>query len=90
MFSRFATHSLNACLHQQRYIDQASACAGKGAYATLLTYTQRLDLADITVALTSTSYLGMVGMVAYVRICSHPDMSFRHNWLAESGDERTL
>ena len=72
-------------VHQQRYIDQATALVGKGAAVTPLTYALRLDPDDTTPALSSANHLRMVGQVAYASFCTRPDLAFPHSWLAGGG-----
>ena len=68
----------------------ATAHVVKGAAVTPLTYALRLDADDTTPALSSADYLGMVGKVAYAGLCTRPDLSFPHSWLAGGGQKRTL
>ena len=82
------THRL--FIHQQRYVEQATAAVGGGSAVTPLTFCLRIDADDVTPAVPQTPYLSAVGKLSYASIGTRPDVTFALSWLAGGNNSRTL
>ena len=76
-------------IHQQRYLQGATAELSPGSTRTPLTPQLRLDT-DTTPAMGETEYLSVVGKVSYAAVSTRPDLSWAHSWLSSGVRKRSL